>query len=169
MWRDAALLVALAAAAVVITFFGIDTSRLAGWAFPMILFSWKTLADLQNEKANTLINAAHILNLAIPSYYASLNFIVIPSGLYSIIFGFFSGSFIVGIENVLKFEILGTTLHLNDILPTRWGTIAIEKILSKNLGLADITNELMIIFVSTVLVLSVGIIAYQRRQLRFTS
>jgi|GEM_PF-5039509 len=89
-WRDAALLVALVAASIVITFFGIDTSRLAGWAFPMILISWKALADLRDTKINALINGANALNLAIPSYYASLNFIVIPSGLYSIIFGFFA-------------------------------------------------------------------------------
>jgi ABC-type multidrug transport system permease subunit len=84
----------------------------------------------------------------------------------SIIFGFFSGSFISGIGQLAKFDLFGTTYEFNDLLPSKWGTTAIDKILAKNLGLSDITNELLVLFVSGVVVIIIGIVVYNQRQLK---
>jgi ABC-type multidrug transport system permease subunit len=83
----------------------------------------------------------------------------------SIILGFFSGSFISGIGNVLKFDIFGQTYQFNDIIPSKWGTVAIEKVLSQNLGLADITTELTILLVSGIVIIALGTVVYQKKQL----
>lgn len=84
----------------------------------------------------------------------------------SIIFGFFSGSFIAGIGNVLKFDLFENTILLTDSLPSKWGTDAVKKILSNNLGLSDITKELLIIGISSLIIILIGIYIYQKRQLR---
>jgi ABC-type multidrug transport system permease subunit len=83
----------------------------------------------------------------------------------SIILGFFSGSFISGIGSVLEFNLFGRTIQFNDLLPSKWGTVAIEKILSKNMQLSDITTELMILGISGAVLLLIGIIVYQKKQL----
>jgi len=66
----------------------------------------------------------------------------------SIVLGFFSGSFIVGIGQVLEFELFGTVLQFNDILPSKWASEALEIILINNGSLSDITNALLIILIS---------------------
>ena len=84
----------------------------------------------------------------------------------SIIFGFFSGSFIAGIGSIAKFDLLGKTYEFNDLLPSKWGTTAIDKILSSNMGLGDITTELLILLISGGVVILVGIVVYNQRQLK---
>ncbi len=83
----------------------------------------------------------------------------------SIIMGFFSGSFIPGIGQVLEFKLFGQQMQFNDLLPSKWGTVAMEKVLSQNLGLGDITTELTILAISGVVLLSAGIFVYQKKQL----
>jgi ABC-type multidrug transport system permease subunit len=83
----------------------------------------------------------------------------------SIIFGFFSGSFIYGIGSVLEFNLFGRTIQFNDLLPSKWGTTAIEKILSQNLGLQDIGFELAVLAISGIAFIGIGILVYQKRQL----
>jgi len=84
----------------------------------------------------------------------------------SIIFGFFSGSFITGIGSILEFNLLGRTFQFNDFLPTKWGTVAIEKILTNNKGLADITSEMLILGSSGLAVLILAIWLYSQKQLK---
>ncbi len=85
----------------------------------------------------------------------------------NIILGFFSGAFISGIGNILEFELFGRTLQFNDILPTKWGTVAVEKILTDNLDLVSIQLELLILAVSGILTLILGIFVYANRQLKY--
>ncbi len=87
----------------------------------------------------------------------------------SIVLGFFSGSFISGIGRVLEFNFAGRVWQINDLLPSKWGTLAMEKILANNLTLADITGELAVIFISGLVFVIVGIIIYQRKQLSAAS
>jgi hypothetical protein len=88
-WKDVLLLVSLVIVSIFITIFGIDTSRLAGWAFLAVLFSWKALVDLKNKKIANMINGVNFLNLLIPVYYVSLNIIALPAGLYHVIVNLF--------------------------------------------------------------------------------
>jgi len=85
----------------------------------------------------------------------------------NIILGFFSGAFISGIGNILEFEILGQTLQFNDFLPTKWGTVAVEKILTDNLALTDIQTELWILAISGIITLSLSAWIYANRQLKY--
>lgn len=83
----------------------------------------------------------------------------------SIIFGFFSGSFIAGIGNVLEFELFGRLFQFNDFLPTKWGTDAIEKILTDNLFITDIILEITILLISGIVTLIFGVYVYSMKQL----
>jgi ABC-2 type transport system permease protein len=85
----------------------------------------------------------------------------------NIILGFFSGAFIAGIGSLWEFKLFGATLQFNDIFPTKWGTVAMEKILTNNLGLADIQKELGILAISGIITLSLGIWIYASRQLKY--
>ncbi len=87
----------------------------------------------------------------------------------SIILGFFSGSFISGIGSVLEFNFLGRIWQINDIIPSKWSTVAMEKILADNLGLADIAGELAILSVSGLIFIALGILIYYKRQLSVES
>jgi ABC-type multidrug transport system permease subunit len=84
----------------------------------------------------------------------------------SIILGFFSGSFIYGIGSILKFNIFGNEIQFNDLLPTKWGTIAVEKVLSKNLSLVDIQKEILILSISGIVTILAGVWVYSSRQLK---
>lgn len=88
-WRDFCFLASMVFVSVLITFFGIDTSRLAGWAFPAVLFSWKALSRDESLRNKQLFTLTKVTNLFIPSYYASLNIIVLPIGLYNMLIGLF--------------------------------------------------------------------------------
>jgi len=83
----------------------------------------------------------------------------------SIILGFFSGSFIVGIGKVLEVNLFGRSFQLNDFLPSKWGTTAIDKVLSQNMQLKDIGTELIIILVSGLVIILIGIFVYKKKQL----
>ncbi|MEM1312060.1 MAG: ABC transporter permease [Patescibacteria group bacterium] len=87
----------------------------------------------------------------------------------SIILGFFSGSFISGIGNILEFDILGRNVQFNDFLPTKWGTVAVDKILKDDLALIDIQTELWILSFLGLIVLALSIWIYANRQLKYQS
>ncbi len=87
----------------------------------------------------------------------------------SIILGFFSGSFISGIGRALEFSIAGYQLQFNDILPTKWGTEAVQKILTNNRGLNDIQSELLILLISGVITLSISVFIYSNRKLKLAN
>lgn len=83
----------------------------------------------------------------------------------SIILGFFSGSFIAGIGQVLEVNLFGNTYQFNDFLPSKWATVAIEKIMAENRSLSEIGSELTIILVSGLVISVIGIVVYKRNQL----
>lgn len=87
----------------------------------------------------------------------------------SIVLGFFSGSFINGIGKVFEFELWGRIWQFNDLIPSKWGTVAIEKILTENKGIADIQTELLILAISGIVLLALSIVVYQKRQLAVRS
>ncbi len=109
------------------------------------------------------------LGLLIGSYVKKTDAATNIGTILSIILGFFSGSFISGIGSVLEFNFLGRLWQINDIIPSKWSTVAMEKILADNLGLADIAGELAILSVSGFIFIVLGILIYYKRQLSVES
>ncbi len=85
----------------------------------------------------------------------------------NIILGFFSGSFIANVGSLLEFKFLSLNLQFNDILPTKWGTVVVDKILTNNLNLVDIQDELLILAISGIISLFLSITIYSKKQLKF--
>lgn len=85
------------------------------------------------------------------------------SNVFSIILGFLSGSFIVGIENV---ELFDTGITITDIIPTYYATKGIREILLFDQPLSSVLEELFIIGAVGLILLVLGIIVYQQRQLK---
>jgi hypothetical protein len=88
-WKDFLFSICLIAAAVVMTLEGIDTARLAGWAFPVLLFSWKFLAEDENAIHQKVFRFFKVINLLVPTYTVGLNIFLIPAGLYKTVAGWF--------------------------------------------------------------------------------
>lgn len=105
--------------------------------------------------------------LLIGSFYKQAEGATNLGTIISIILGFFSGAFISDIGNVLEFDAFGQKWQFNDLFPTKWGTEAVEKILTNNLSLVDITTELAITLISGIILLGLGIVTYSQRQLKF--
>jgi ABC-2 type transport system permease protein len=86
--------------------------------------------------------------------------------LISLILGFFSGSFILGIENIIKFgEIGGRSLRLVDFVPTFYATQAMKEVLLYGKGYESVLSEVSILIVSSLLFLALGIFTFNKRQL----
>jgi ABC-type multidrug transport system permease subunit len=87
--------------------------------------------------------------------------------LISLILGFFSGSFILGIENVIKFgEINGVPLRLVDFVPSFYATQAMKEALLYGKGLGEVSFELAVLLGTSLFFLVLGTVVFQRRQLR---
>jgi ABC-2 type transport system permease protein len=84
----------------------------------------------------------------------------------SIILGFFSGSFIVGIENALRFNIGDLNLNITDLFPSKHATDALQVILRQNGSLGDVTQELIYVLVPATLLFVVGVWLYSTNKLR---
>ncbi len=89
-WNDLLLVGSLIVAGIVMTMAGIDTSRLAGWAFPALLFSWKFLSQSKDQLSKNILKVTAIANIFIPPYYIGLNGVDLPSGLYRFVIQLFS-------------------------------------------------------------------------------
>lgn len=85
----------------------------------------------------------------------------------SIIMGFFSGSFIQGVGNLLEFDLFGRTFQFNEFLPTTWGTKAFQKILTQGDALTDIQTELWVLLISGIITLIISTWVYSSHQLNF--
>lgn len=83
----------------------------------------------------------------------------------SIILGFFSGSFIVGVENIMRFSVFGYEMSFSEIFPSKYATDALTQILLYNGGLQDVIKEMIILSASGLLILILGILFYQKNQL----
>jgi len=70
----------------VLAVYGIDTSRLVGWIFPVLLLAWKELESPLSKSINRIATLAKVLNLLIPPIYVGLNGIVFPPGLYKLVY-----------------------------------------------------------------------------------
>lgn len=84
-WRDFLFALGLIFAGIVMTLMGVDTSRLLGWAFPVLLFSWKFLSQSENPLHKKILKFALVANFFIPPFFVGLNLIDIPLGLYRVI------------------------------------------------------------------------------------
>ena len=87
-WREALYISACIASSLAICFVAIDTSRLAGFAFPAFLFSLRLLSPTQEpRKRKNFFFLLFSLNLLLPSFYVGLNTgIVTKPGIYHFIF-----------------------------------------------------------------------------------
>ncbi|KXK27007.1 MAG: ABC-2 family transporter protein [candidate division WS6 bacterium OLB20] len=84
----------------------------------------------------------------------------------SIVLGFFSGSFIAGIGRIWEFELFDRSVQFNDLLPTKWATVAMETVLRDSGSISDITGELTFISISAVVLLLAATLLYRQRQLK---
>jgi ABC-2 type transport system permease protein len=85
--------------------------------------------------------------------------------LISIILGFMSGSFIVGVEDAFKFNLFGRNLSIPDLFPTKYATEAMNKIILEGKDISYVGSEILIILVSGIVTLFIGIMIYNKRQL----
>lgn len=88
------------------------------------------------------------------------------ANILSIILGFLSGSFIVGIDSALRFELFGRTFAANDFVPTKWSTRALDSILTRNNSLMDIQQELLILGFSALAVMILTVVVYSRKKVK---
>jgi hypothetical protein len=87
-WKSAGFIVCCLGAGVLMTLLGVDTSRLAGFAFPAILVSLPILCRRYGpDKAPAFLSMVFLVNLLIPSVYVGVNTgAVVRSGLYAYLF-----------------------------------------------------------------------------------
>lgn len=84
----------------------------------------------------------------------------------SVVLGFLSGSFIVGIETIMQVgEFMGRTFSLNQIFPSTFATQAFNQILNYNRHLSDLTFELTAITVVSIIILIIGVYVYNKKHL----
>lgn len=83
----------------------------------------------------------------------------------SIVLGFLSGSFIVGVENLWRFDLFGKNFGLVNFVPTSYSNSALTKVLTETGSLADISTQLWVLGISGVLALSLSILVYSKMQL----
>lgn len=85
----------------------------------------------------------------------------------SVILGFMSGSFIVGIETVTRIgEIGGRMISFNQIFASTFATQALSQILLYGKTLGETSFELIALTISSVIVLIAGIYFYNKFQLK---
>jgi ABC-type multidrug transport system permease subunit len=85
----------------------------------------------------------------------------------SVILGFMSGSFIVGIETVTRIgEIGGRMISFNQIFASTFATQALSQVLLYGKSLKDIGFELTALSISSLIVLVAGIYFYNKLQLK---
>jgi ABC-2 type transport system permease protein len=85
----------------------------------------------------------------------------------SVILGFMSGSFIVGIETVTRIgEIGGRMISFNQIFASTFATQALSQVLLYGKPLKDIGFELTALTISSLIVLIAGIYFYNKLQLK---
>lgn len=105
-------------------------------------------------------------SLLIGGFVKDVNNAVNVGTIASVILGFMSGSFIVGIENITRIgEFMGRQFSLNQIFPSTFATQAWSQLLLYNKNLTDISFELIALTLSSIIILIVGIIVYNKKQL----
>ena len=132
------------------------------------LFGYETTGNIFIAMVPILLTLFFVvaIGLVIGSFFQKSEPATNVGTIVNIILGFFSGVFILGIGNVLEFDLFGRTFQFNDILPTKWGTVAVEKILTDDLGLVDIQNELWVLALSGIFTLAISIWVYSKKQLQ---
>ncbi|MEI7603634.1 MAG: ABC transporter permease [bacterium] len=135
--------------------------------FTAVAFGYKATGNVFLAFIPALLTSLFVIGigLLIGSYVKKSEASTNIGTIISIIFGFFSGSFINGIGSVMEFNLFNRVFQFNDFLPSKWGTTAIDKILTQNLTLSDITLELSILAISGLVIIAIGIVVYQKRQL----
>ncbi len=85
----------------------------------------------------------------------------------SVILGFMSGSFIVGIEIVTKIgEIGGRMISFNQIFASTFATQGLTQVLLYGKSLSEISFELIALTISSIIVLIAGVYFYNKLQLK---
>jgi hypothetical protein len=85
-WIEFGQIAAVLVGGLIMTFLGLDTSRLFGMAFVAVLVSWRLLASLQSAAWKRFIAVVLAINLLIPPVYTQLNLpLTVRPGLYRII------------------------------------------------------------------------------------
>ena len=93
-WKNVLFLGLCLFIAVLMTFLGIDTSRMTGWAFPMILVSLQVIYTyFEPRVVSRFLSVVFLINILIPSFYIGLNsWISFRHGLYRYFYFFIVGS-----------------------------------------------------------------------------
>ena len=84
----------------------------------------------------------------------------------SIILGFLSGAFIGGIDSVLTLNIGDTVLKITDLIPSYHASEAMRDTLLYGADMAESTDRIAYLLVSSVIIFTVGVYLFKRNRLR---
>lgn len=132
-----------------------------------LALGYQAVGDVWNVVLPALLVSLFVVavGLVIGSFFDKTEAGTNVGTIVSILLGFFSGSFISGVGNILQVELFGYEFSLNQILPTTWGTEAFEQILTRGRGLDEVTTELLVLLISGLITLAIGVWIYSKRQL----
>jgi ABC-2 type transport system permease protein len=132
-------------------------------------FGFKPIGNLLDATVIALLTNLFIIGigLLIGSFVKTSNNAANVGTIISVILGFMSGSFIVGIETVTKIgEIGGRMISFNQIFASTFATQGLSQILLYGKKLTDIGFEITALTISSIIVLSAGIYFFNKFQLK---
>lgn len=105
------------------------------------------------------------VGLIVAAFSKSVSQAFIIANFPLIFFMFFSGA-VFPIPRIILFQIAGFNISLYDLLPPTHAVMALNKILTLGVDLADVLYEIISLLVLSLLYYLVGILIFQRRHLR---
>jgi len=87
----------------------------------------------------------------------------------SIILGFFSGSFINQVDQILKFNIGGSEIALTDFIPSFHASEAMRSVMLFGNDLETITSDILFLLLASFVILAIGTLVFSYKKLRFIS
>ena len=105
------------------------------------------------------------VGLIVAAFSKSVSQAFIIANFPLIFFMFFSGA-VYPIPRIILFQIAGFNISLYDLLPPTHAVMALNKILTLGVDLADVLYEIISLLVLSLLYYLVGILIFQRRHLR---
>lgn len=105
------------------------------------------------------------IGLIVAAFSKSVSQAFIIANFPLIFFMFFSGA-VYPLPRIILFQIAGLNVSLYDVLPPTHAVIALNKILTLGLGLADVMYEIISLLVLSLVYYLIGIWIFQHRHLR---
>ena len=105
------------------------------------------------------------IGLIVAAFSKSVSQAFIIANFPLIFFMFFSGA-VFPIPRINLFQVAGNQISIYDILPPTHAVVALNKILTLGAGLSDIWYEIISLIILSLIYFGVGILIFQRRQLK---